>query len=141
MGRSLKNAFDIVMCLSNASYSVFETNGEIAAVLKEAKQNAQIPNALSMMCMFALATVIGCAIHSYFPVTDDSATSQNWDTLAKMFNCSINPRQHVDGDVHECVHIFRCVAMLQRYLVDRVIPDRKNHFVALCHLSTNLEPG
>jgi hypothetical protein len=58
-----------------------------------------------------------------------------------MFNCSINPRQHVDGDVHECVHIFRCAAMLQRYLVDRVIPDRKNHFVALCHPSTNLKPG
>jgi DNA-directed RNA polymerase subunit L len=38
--KSLQNTLDIVMCLSNAAYSVFETNGEIAAVLKEAKQNA-----------------------------------------------------------------------------------------------------
>ena len=85
---SLKNAFNIVMCLCNAAYSVFETSGEIAAVLKEAKQNSQNYEFLLMMCMFALATVIGCTIN-------DSATRHNWDTLAKMFNCSINRRQQM----------------------------------------------
>ena len=43
--------------------------------------------------------------------------------------------------MHEFVHIISCAAMPQLYLVDRVIPDRKNNFVALCHPSTNFEPG
>ncbi len=43
--------------------------------------------------------------------------------------------------MHECVRIFRCAAMPQRYLVDREIPARKNHFVALCYPTSNLQPG
>ncbi len=92
---SLKNAF--VMCLSGATLSVFERSGNKAAVVKEAKQNAQSYEFSSMMCMFALATVIGCTIQSYFPITNDSAPRQDWDSLAKRFNCSINPQQYVEG--------------------------------------------
>ena len=60
-----------------------------------------------------------------------------------MFNCTILPKHHCDGEHIETVHIFRCAVMPQRYLVDRRIPPSKNHFVALCQPINNIElkPG
>ena len=136
---SLKNAF--AMCLSDTALSVFEKYDNTAAVIEEAKHNAHNYEFSSMMCMFALTTVIDCTIQSYYPITNDSASRQDWDSLAKMFNCSIYPRQFLDGDFLENVHIFRCAAMPQRYLVDREIPTRKNHFVTLCQPIDDVELG
>ena len=136
---SLKNAF--AMCLSDTALSAFEKYDSTAAVVEEAKHNAHNYEFSWMMCMFALATVIDCTIQSYYPITNDSAQRQDWDSLAKMFNCSIYPRQFLDGDFLENVHIFRCAAMPQRYLVDREIPTRKNHFVTLCQPIDDVEPG
>ena len=58
-----------------------------------------------------------------------------------MFNCTVYPREHLDDDAIEYIHIFRCAAMPPRYLVDRKIPSTKNHFVALCQPGKTLEPG
>ena len=68
---SLKNAF--AMCLSDTALSVYENLDCNAAVVGEAKNNAKNYEFSSMMCLFALASVLGCTIESYFPVTNDSA--------------------------------------------------------------------
>ena len=34
-----------------------------------------------MVCMFALSTVIQCAIQSYYPLTNDTVVKENWDSL------------------------------------------------------------
>lgn len=34
-----------------------------------------------MVCMFALSTVIQCAIQSYYPLTNDTVAKENWDSL------------------------------------------------------------
>ena len=135
----LKNAF--AMCLSDTALSVYENLDCNAAVVGEAKNNAKNYEFSSMMCLFALASVLGCTIESYFPVTNDSAPSEEWDSLAKMFNCTVYPRQDVDVSLLDVIHIFRCAAMPQRYLVDRHIPVKKNHYVPLCQPSVDLEPG
>jgi hypothetical protein len=57
---SLKNAF--AMCVSDAALTFFENSNEIAAVLEEAKETAKNYTFSSMVCMFALSTVIQCAI-------------------------------------------------------------------------------
>ena len=82
------------MCLSDAALTFFEQSDGIAAVLEEAKQTANNYTFSSMMCMLALSTVIQCAIQSYFPVSNDTAEKENWDSLAKMFNCTIYPRDY-----------------------------------------------
>lgn len=129
--------------MSDSGLSVFETQGLVAAVIEEAQLNAQNFTFASMMCMFALATVINCCVESYYPVSKDSSPREEWDSLEKMFNCTILPKHHCDGGHIETVHIFRCAVMPQRYLVDRRIPPSKNHFVALCQPINNieLEPG
>ena len=58
-----------------------------------------------------------------------------------MFNCIIYPRQDVDVSLLDVIHLFRCAAMPQRYLVDCHIPVKKNHYVPLCQPSVDLEPG
>ena len=72
------------MCLSDTALSVYENLDCSAAVIEEAKNDAK--NFESMMCLCALASVLGCTIESYFPVTTDSAPREEWDSLAKMFN-------------------------------------------------------
>ena len=66
---------------------------------------------------------------------------KNWDSPAKMFNCTIYPRDYVHGNAIEYVYLFRCASMPQRYFVDRKIPSTKNHFVALCQPLKALQPG
>ena len=136
---SLKNAF--AMCLSDAALTIFEQSDEIAAVLEEAKQTANNYTFSSMVCMVALSTVIQCGIQSYFPISNDTVAKENWDSLAKMFNCTIYPRDHIHGNAIEYVHFFRCAAMPQRYLVDRRIPSTKNHFVTFCQPVKALQPA
>jgi hypothetical protein len=138
---SIKTAF--AMCLSDSALSVFETQSLVAAVIEEAQLNAQNFKFSSIMCMFALATVINCRIESYYPVGKDLSPREEWDSLEKMFNSTIFPKHHCDGEHIEDVNIFRCAVMPQQYLVDRHVLSIKNHFVALCQLSNNieLEPG
>ena len=126
---SLRNAF--AMCISNASLSEFEKKGHLAAVVAEAKSNAHNYEFSSAMCMFALASVIRFAIESYYPVVNDQEPEENWDSLAKMFNCTIYPKYRSNNDVHN-IHIFRCASMPLNFVRDRKIPSNKNHFVALC---------
>ena len=76
---SLKNAF--AMCVSDAALTFFENSNEIAAVLEEAKETAKNYTFSSMVCMFALSTVIQCAIQSYYPLTNDTVAKENWDSL------------------------------------------------------------
>ena len=77
---SLKNAF--AMCVSDAALTFFKNSNEIAAVLEEAKETAKITHShLNMVCMFALSTVIQCAIQSYYPLTNDTVAKENWDSL------------------------------------------------------------
>ena len=64
-----------------------------------------------MVCFFALALVLGCTIEFYYPITKDSAPKQDWDSLAKMVNCTVLSRQDVDASRLERVHIFWCAAM------------------------------
>ena len=107
------------MCLSDTALSVFEKHDQTAAVVEEAKHNMHNYEFSLMMCMFALATVINCTIRPYYPITNDSLPRQDWDSLVKMFNCSIYPRLFLDGDFLENVRIFCCATMPQRYLVNQ----------------------
>ena len=76
---SLKNAF--AMCVSDAALTFFDNSNEIAAALEEAKETAKNYTFSSMVCMFALSTVIQCAIQSYYPLTNDTVAKENWDSL------------------------------------------------------------
>jgi hypothetical protein len=127
------------MCVSDAvlPYGGYDN---IPVVKDEARNIAKDYTFSSMVCMFALSTVIECGIQSYYPLTNDTVARDNWDSLAKMFNCTIYPRDYLDGSTIEYVHIFRCAAMPPSYLVDRRIPSTKNHFVTLCKPITALQP-
>ena len=76
-----------------------------------------------MVCMFALSTVIQCAIQSYYPLTNDTVVKENWDSLDSIVQSIVYPRDYLDGSAIEYVHIFRCAAMPPSYLVDRRIPS------------------
>jgi hypothetical protein len=85
-----------------------------------------------MVCMFALASVSTCTIESYYPVVNDQTPPEKWNSLSKMFNCTIHPRECLNFDIPENnVHIFRCATMPLDFLEKRKIPSRKNHFIAL----------
>jgi hypothetical protein len=130
------NAF--AMCLSD---NALKKGRGIPAVIEKARNNAKNYQFSTMLCFFALALVLGCTIESYYPITNDSAPQQEWNSLEKMFNCTVSPRQEVDVSMLETVHIFRCAAMPTRYLADQHIPDHKNHYVVLCKPSDDLELG
>jgi hypothetical protein len=125
-------------CVSDSALSALEKDGNIASVIEEAEQNSKNFQFSSMMCMFGLATVIGCTIQSYFPISNETAPKEQWNSLAKMYNCTIKPRFGQDPTI---IHIFRCAALPSRYLVDRKIPELKNHFVALCLPEQSVAPG
>ncbi len=139
--RSLHLKMPLPCVISDAALTFFEKFNEIAAVLEEAKQTAKNYTFSSMVCMFALSTVIQCAIQSYYPLTNDTVAKENWDSLAKMFDCTIYLRDYLHGNAIEYVHIFCCAAMPPSYLVDRRIPSTKNHFVTLCQPVKALQPG
>ena len=85
---SIKNAF--ANCFSVSALSIFEKQGLVAAVIEEAQLNTQNFTFSSMMCMFALVTVINCRIESYYPVSKDSSPREEYDSLPeKMFNCTV----------------------------------------------------
>ena len=86
---TMKNAF--AMRLSDTSLTAFEKDGHYAVVIAEANVNAQNHAFSSFMCMLALSSVTGCPIESYFPISDDHVSQEEWDYLQKMFNCCINP--------------------------------------------------
>ena len=69
------------MCVSDAALTFFENSNEIAAVLEEAKETEKNYTFSSMVCMFALSTVIQCAIQSFYPLTNDTVAKENWDSL------------------------------------------------------------
>ena len=56
------------MCVSDAALTFFENSNEITAVLEGAKGTVKNYAFSSMVCMFALSTVIQCAIQSYYPL-------------------------------------------------------------------------
>ena len=70
---SIKNAFAI--CLSDSALSIFESQGLVAAFIEEAQLNAQ---------NFTFSS-----IESYYPVSKDSSPREEWDSLEKMFNCTV----------------------------------------------------
>ena len=133
---SIKNAF--AMCLSNSALSKFEKHDAIAAIIEEGKGNSINYTFSSMMCMFALATVTECTIESYFPISGEAAGRDGRDSLAKMYNCTINPRVGENG---EKIHIFRCASMPRHFMIDRKMPETRNNFVALCQPVKPTEPG
>ncbi|XP_046849900.1 uncharacterized protein LOC124443489 [Xenia sp. Carnegie-2017] len=117
------------MCICDAALTSLENANEIAAVLQEAVERANNYTFSPSMCMFALSTVIQCAIQSYYPITNDAEVKENWDSLAKMFNCTIYPRDVVDGSAIDYVHIFRCAAMPPSYLI-RTTKKSENYFIS-----------
>jgi hypothetical protein len=105
------------MCVSDVALTIFENCNEIAAVLEEAKETAKNYTFSSMVYMFALSTVIQCAIQSFYPLANDTVAKENWDSLDSIVHI-IYPRDYLDGSAIEYVHIFRCAAMPPSYLVD-----------------------
>ena len=70
---SIKNAFAI--CLSNSALSIFESQGLVAAVIEEVQLNAQ---------NFTFSSTESC-----YPVSKDSSPREEWDSLEKVFNCTV----------------------------------------------------
>ena len=76
---SIRNAFAI--CLSDSALSIFESQGLVAAVIEEAQLNAQNFTFSSMI--FHLLS------ESYYPAKKDLSQREEWDSLEKMFNCTV----------------------------------------------------
>jgi hypothetical protein len=131
---SLKSAF--AMCVSDAALTFFENSNEIAAVLEEAKETAKNYTFSFMVCMFALSTVIQCAIQSYYPFTNDTVAKENWDSLDSIV-------QYIHGIILMAVQLNMSISFVvpPSYLVDRRIPSTKNHFVTFCKPVKALQPG
>ena len=73
---SIKNAFAI--CLSDSALSIFESQGLVAAFIEEAQLNAQNFTFSSMIFHLLSHTV-----------SKDSSPREEWDSLEKMFNCTV----------------------------------------------------
>ena len=120
---STKNAF--AMCLSDSAFLFLKHKVLLQRLLKKHSLMHRILIFL-LMCMFAS---FNCRIESYYPVGNDLSPRDDWNSLEKMFNCTIFPKHQCDGE-----------HMPQRYLLDGRIPTSKNHFVALCQPINNIEP-
>ena len=75
---SIKNAFAI--CLCDSAISIFETQGLVAAVIEEAQLNAQ-NFTFSYFYIFHRLSHTTCQ-QRFVP-------SEEWDSLEKMFNCTL----------------------------------------------------
>ena len=124
------------MCLSDTALSVFEKHDHTAAVIEEAKQNAQNFKFSFMLCMFALS-VLSILTIPLLTIQHRKKTGTLWQKCSiVLFN-----QENSDGELLESVHNLRCAVMPRRYLIDRSIPMAKNHFVPLCKPIGDLEPG
>ena len=70
----------------------------------------------------------------------NTAPKEDWNSLAEMFNGTMYPRNYIEGNAMEYVHLFRSAAMPPSYLVDQNIPSTKNHFVTCYLVPTSLSP-
>ena len=75
---SIRNAFAI--CLSDSALSIFESQGLVAAAIEEAQLNAE---------NFTFSFMIFHLFESYYPASKDSSPREEWDSLEKMFNCTV----------------------------------------------------
>ena len=135
------NAF--AMCLSNNALEYLTKDDPIKAVVAEAYINAHNCQFSSFLCLMALSSSIKLPIESYYPISKDSQpndtnTKKDKDTLSSMFNCTVYPREaSANNSQNEKIHLFRCAALPLNYLVTAAIPERKNHYVALCQAKEN----
>ena len=74
---SIRNAFAI--CLSDSAHSIFESQGLVAAVIEGAQLNAQ-----NFTYIYDFSS-----IESYYPASKDVSPREEWDSLEKMFNCTV----------------------------------------------------
>ena len=75
---SIRNAFAI--CLSDSALSIFESQGLVAAVIEEAQLNAQ---------NFTFSSMIFHLLSHTTHASKDSSPREEWDSLEKMFNCTV----------------------------------------------------
>ena len=92
--------------------------------------------------MFALSTVIQCAIQSYYPLTNDTVVKENWDSLD-----SIVQYMYIHGIILMAVQlnmsisfvVLRCHRLI--WLIEEFHPCTNNHFVTLRRPVKVLQPG
>ena len=92
--------------------------------------------------MFALSTVIQCAIQSYYPLTNDTVVKENWDSLD-----SIVQYMYIHGIILMAVQlnmsisfvVLRCHRLI--WLIEEFHPCTNNHFVTLRKPVKVLQPG
>jgi hypothetical protein len=86
--------------------------------------------------VLALSNVLKLPIESYYPIPLCSdGTNEVIDNHGIMFNSTVFPRD-AEQDMSERVHIFRCAMMPISYLESTKIPEKKDHYVALCRPKT-----
>ena len=116
------------MCLSDAALDGFRKEDPNSAILAEAVNNAHNHQFSSFLCLLSLSSVVNLRIELYYPAGPDNSK----DSLACMFNCTIYPREWSTSLQTDRLHIFRCAVLPLDYLETRVVPQTKNHYVALC---------
>ena len=128
------NAF--AMCLSDNALNTLSKNNPSEAVIAEARNNANNYEYSSFICVLALSNVLKLPIESYYPIPLSSdGSNEVIDNHGIMFNSTVFPRD-AEQDMSERVHIFRCAMMPISYLKSTKIPEKKDHYVALCRPKT-----
>jgi hypothetical protein len=123
---SIANA--LAMCLSDVALSGVQKDDPSKPIVTEAINNAINRQWSSFLCMFALSSALHLPIELYYPTStnEKALLDENADSLSTMFNCTIQPRVS-SSKTKGKIHLFRCA-----YAINGKIPDRKNHFVAMC---------
>jgi hypothetical protein len=120
-------------CLSEIAMSSYMKDDPSESVRAEAYNTSVNHQWSSFFCVLALSSVLKLPIESYFPMpVNRSDAQEEINSLLTMFNCTIFPWVSNSTPSGEKIHLFRCAVMPAGYLSTMRIPERKNHYVALC---------
>ncbi len=126
----IANAFS--MCLSDIALACYTKDDPSESVRTEAHNTSVNHQWSSFLCVLGLSSVLRLPIESCFPIpVNQSDAQEEMDSLSTIFNCTIFPRVS-SSTPDKKIHLFRCALMPAGYLNTMKIPERKNHYVALC---------
>lgn len=114
--------------LSHQAFDNYVIGDYVSAVYEEAQSNVGDAQYSSFLCLLALSTAIGQPIESYYPIVNDDQKDVPLRKTELIRNGCIMPRESISN---EKVQMFQCAAVPIEYLYNKIIPERKDHFVPL----------
>ncbi len=122
------------IAISQAAFQSYEKDDRLPSVIVESENNAKNYTYSSFLSLFALSSVIGRPIESYYPIESDAPAN----IYESIFNCTVSPRpsellqESVSSHGREdSIHIFRCASVSLDYITTTKLPPNKDHFVSL----------